>query len=198
MEHLEIRAAIVSASPGRVRLRLPRSSRGPRLVQRVRDGLANRPGIERVDANESTGSVVVHFDQQAISPDGLLELIHDAGVVIEELNPFDVTEVFRARTRSTVATRISTTADHFDRQLALATGQKVDLRLLFPLGLFAFAVRQIAVAGLGLNQVPGYVLLWYAFDSFWKLHRELPNGPTAPVEAAPTTPAGGAPESTGG
>jgi hypothetical protein len=25
--------------------------------------------------------------------------------------------------------------------------------------------------GLGLSQVPGYVLLWYTFDSFYKLHQ---------------------------
>ena len=26
-------------------------------------------------------------------------------------------------------------------------------------------------SGLGLGQVPGYVLLWYTFDSFYKLHQ---------------------------
>jgi hypothetical protein len=33
-------------------------------------------------------------------------------------------------------------------------------------------VWQLATRGLGMTEVPAYVLLWYAFDSFWKFHRQ--------------------------
>lgn len=45
------------------------------------------------------------------------------------------------------------------------------LKLLFPLALAGVGLRQWVTQGLGLAQVPAYVLLWYAFDSFWKFHR---------------------------
>src|SRR5205807_541067 len=65
--------------------------------------------------------------------------------------------------------------ERLDSDLARLTGRRIDLKLIFPAGLFALAIRQIATNGLGISQVPGYVLLWYAFDSFWKFHREPPH-----------------------
>jgi hypothetical protein len=46
----------------------------------------------------------------------------------------------------------------------------LDLRLLFPLGLSALAVRQILIRGWQIDEIPWYALAWYAFDSFSKLN----------------------------
>jgi hypothetical protein len=46
----------------------------------------------------------------------------------------------------------------------------VDLRFLFPLSLSLLALRQLLVKGWQLELIPWYVLAWYAFDSFIKLH----------------------------
>jgi len=58
-----------------------------------------------------------------------------------------------------------------DQRLSKATNGKFDIKLLVPTGLGLLALRQIAINGFGLGTVPGYVLLWYTFDSFYKLHQ---------------------------
>jgi hypothetical protein len=177
-EQRQARGTIVSKSPGRVRVRLHHQSRRPRLTQRIQEGLAGRPGIEDVDVNPRTGSVAVRYDRGALSFDDVCAIIDDLGVILESLDePPDLSDLAAHPGRSTVARDIAGAVDRIDKRLARATGRTVDLRLLFPVGLFALGVRQIFVEGLGLTQVPGYILLWYAFDAFWKLHRDIPNAP---------------------
>lgn len=184
VEQTQARGKIASMSPGRLRVRLHPEARKTRHLDHLHQRLSECAGVERVETNPRTGSVVVHYDHHAMTLNDALDLIHDCGVLFEPLiEPPSPEELALHRTRSTVASDISSSVDNLDRQIAHLTGRKVDLRLLFPAGLFALALRQIFVEGFGLNQVPGYVLLWYAFDSFWKLHRELPSA--RPAIAAP-------------
>lgn len=60
----------------------------------------------------------------------------------------------------------------FNQQLRQATQGMVDLRLLVPMGLGAIALRQLLLKGWQLEDIPWYVLAWYAFDSFFKLNQE--------------------------
>lgn len=52
------------------------------------------------------------------------------------------------------------------------TNGVADLRLLLPLGLSLLAIRQLINRGLQIEQIPWYILAWYAFDSFIKLNIE--------------------------
>jgi hypothetical protein len=72
---------------------------------------------------------------------------------------------------SASATGILDAVTDLDHRISELTGGKVDLKVLVPAGLGLMALRQVALNGLGLGQVPGYVLLWYTFDSFYKLHQ---------------------------
>ena len=45
-----------------------------------------------------------------------------------------------------------------DHRISRLTGGKLDLKLLVPVGLGLLAMRQVALNGFGLAQVPGYVL----------------------------------------
>lgn len=76
--------------------------------------------------------------------------------------------------QSTTATGVITALDDLNQRLSRATGGKLDLKLLFPLTLGALGLCQVLAEGLGLTEIPGYVLLWYAFDSFYKLHEQRP------------------------
>ncbi|WP_228054719.1 DUF5132 domain-containing protein [Gloeocapsopsis crepidinum] len=55
-------------------------------------------------------------------------------------------------------------------QVRQATNNMADLQLLLPLGLGAIALRQLLTKGLQIEEIPWYVLAWYAFDSFIKLN----------------------------
>ncbi len=59
-----------------------------------------------------------------------------------------------------------------DRRVAETSGGTADLRTLVPISFAVLAARQILSGQLG--SIPGYVLLWYAFDSFMKLRRSDP------------------------
>ncbi|MES1023619.1 DUF5132 domain-containing protein [Gloeocapsa sp. BRSZ] len=58
----------------------------------------------------------------------------------------------------------------FNAQVKEMTNGVADLRLLLPLGLSAIALRQLLTKGLQIEEIPWYVLAWYAFDSFTKLN----------------------------
>ncbi|MBK1988684.1 DUF5132 domain-containing protein [Sphaerospermopsis aphanizomenoides BCCUSP55] len=52
------------------------------------------------------------------------------------------------------------------------TGGAADLRVILPLGIALISVRQLFRKGLELDEMPWYVLAWYAFDIFTRLNYE--------------------------
>jgi Heavy metal associated domain 2 len=172
METTQAQATVASATPGRVRIRLQRTALSHQVAHRVKEHVGGQDGVTRVDANTVTGSVVVHYNREMITLDDVIDMFRDVGVIVGSIAGLEGVEELSPGTPA--SRRLIEAVDRLDRRLAHVTGHRVDLRLLFPASLFALGIRQVLVEGLGLSQVPGYVLLWYAFDSFWKLHRELP------------------------
>jgi len=195
MDTPDVRATLASATPGRVRVRLHRVARHPHLVRQVQERMQDRGGVTRVEANPSTGSVVVHYDQNALNGDDVLGLLQDCGVVFGALSEEpSIEDIFLGRTPA--SHHIVEAVGDLDRRLLRLTGHKLDLRLLFPASLFALGLRQAVVQGLGLADIPAYVLLWYAFDSFWKMNHESPRKTPAMAQAAEgSSPAGATDES---
>jgi hypothetical protein len=111
----------------------------------------------------------------------VLRALRDGGVLVEETARGVGLELPGGVGSSTTSARIVDTVTDLDRQLSLLTGRRVDLKLLFPLALGGVGLWRAARSGLGLAEVPAYVLLWYAFDSFWKFHRE----PARPAAGSP-------------
>jgi hypothetical protein len=107
-----------------------------------------------------------------------MNILRDLGVLVEE-----VVELPESGPGSSAtSTRIVNAVTDLDRQLSALTGRRVDLKLLFPLTLAGVGLWRAATSGLGLGEVPAYVLLWYAFDSFWKFHREPPQQTASPPD----------------
>jgi copper chaperone CopZ len=183
MDATEFQGMVASSIPGRVRIRLHPAARANGAVHRVKEHIAKQVGITRVAANPTTGSLVVHYDQSVTSLEDIIGVCADIGVIVGSFAGLDLDE---ASTTGTVTSRgIMEVVDRIDRRLSHATGRKVDLRLLFPAALFAVGLRQVIVEGFGLTRIPGYVLLWYAFDSFWKLH-QVPRRTDVSVEPSTT------------
>jgi len=130
--------------------------------------------VAAVSTNVRTGSLPLSFDHVGVSKTDLFGMLYDAGIVARDL--LDAEEIPEdlgedRQEHSTTATGLMDALTDLDSRLARLTGGRVDIKLLVPVGLGILAARQIATVGLGLGQVPGYVLLWYAFDSFYKLHQ---------------------------
>ncbi len=170
---------IVSHAPGRLRVRLHEEHRDPAALATIEQQLSGQAGITSVTTNARTGSVLVQYDHGTLSKDGVTAMLFDVGVVARELlGAEEVPEDLgrgdgerRVADHSSTATGLLDALTDLDYRLSQLTNGKVDFKLLVPLGLGALAVRQILTSGLGLGTMPGYVLLWYTFDSFYKLHQ---------------------------
>lgn len=168
-------ARVASHTTGRLRIRVHKDLR-PELMGKVHQHLEGKQGVHAVESNHDSGSVVIKYDPKHHTLDSLLDLIEDVGVLVSGIGEgggekkFETLDPTEPAGHSTTAQGIVGALDDLDRKLSAATGRKVDLKMLFPLGLAALAVRQLMRQGWGFSEVPAWVMLWYAFDAFHKLH----------------------------
>lgn len=156
----QIFTKIVSKTPGRLRLRVARKHRQPEEMQRIAHILEAQPNVSQVRTNISQGSIVIKHDDKDESWENLVGTLIDLGVIFGDI----------AEGKSDVAMDVSGAVVDLNKRVEQATNGAVDLRLLFPFGLSILAVRQLMKQGLQIEIIPWYVLAWYAFDSFIKLH----------------------------
>jgi hypothetical protein len=58
----------------------------------------------------------------------------------------------------------------FNDDVYKMTNGTADLRVILPLGLGFFAITQLIKQGFKFDDIPWYILAWFAFDSFIKLN----------------------------
>ena len=155
-----ISTRVVSSTPGRLRLRVAPSHRQSGEMQRIANALQANPHITQVRTNIQNGSIVINHDGENGSVDNVFASLRDLGIIFGDI----------ALGKSQAAAGVSNAVVDLNKQVQQATSNVVDLRVLFPLGLGIFSIRQLLVRGLQLETIPWYVLAWYAFDSFIKLH----------------------------
>ncbi|BAY18358.1 hypothetical protein NIES21_42040 [Anabaenopsis circularis NIES-21] len=168
-----ISTKIISDTPGRLRLRIAPSHRQTWEIQRIVKMLDAQPNIIQVNTNIQNGSIVIHHDRNDESWQNVLATLKDIGIIFA-----DVTNESHSDTAATIANAVYDLNDRVER----ATNNVVDLRLIFPLALGCLSVRQLLVRGLQLEIIPWYVLAWYAFDSFIKLHGTTKPQPSSAAE----------------
>jgi hypothetical protein len=151
---------------GRARLRVPRP-RTPAQVQRTAERVARSDRIRDVDANPTTGSLLVDFD-----PDDPLD------VIIEELRTLglEVESTMSAarpvRTQSRSAVVVKRVMGGANAKLHEMTAGNFDLRFAVPAIYLALALRNFSRGRGRLRDASWYQLVYWAFDSFFKLHEE--------------------------
>jgi copper chaperone CopZ len=190
-------AHVASQTPGRVRVRVHHPHRHPELLDNVREQLENTPGVDHVEVNPHSGSVLVHYDHHASSVDDILGALRDVGMIMGTVAGADELpengDSDDDTGHSTTAAGFVETINDLDQRLSHVTGRKVDLKLLVPVALGALGVQSAVRNGIGLSEVPAYILIWYAFDSFWKFHsrpsRASTDGASPEPADAPAPPA---------
>jgi hypothetical protein len=96
---------------------------------------------------------------------------------------------FSDQSPTETASELKNTVNELNRQIRWLTNDLLDLRLLMSAGLGAFALRQILVRGLRLDEIPWYAAAWYALDTFVKFHpdEEVPQaGQPSKMTTQPT------------
>ncbi|MDM9381958.1 hypothetical protein QUB80_14735 [Chlorogloeopsis sp. ULAP01] len=157
---------IVSNTPGRLRLRVAQPQRWATKMQHILKTLKAQPNISQVRMNLQNGSITIQHDDNENSLKNVVTTLQDLGVIFADITGFAET----TGGKSEVAAGVSDVVVDLNRRVKEATDGVVDLRFLFPLGLATLSIRQLIARGLQLEMIPWYVLAWYAFDSFIKLH----------------------------
>lgn len=155
-----ISTRVVSSTPGRLRVRVEPQHRSSGEMQRIADALSAQPNINQVQFNSESGSITINHDSNNTSLKNVFATLKDLGIIFAA-----VTEG-----NTEAAAQVASAANNLNNIVKQATNGTVDIRFLFPLGLSTLAVRQLIANGLEFETIPWYVLAWYAFDSFIKLH----------------------------
>ena len=165
-------------------MRLPASERTPQAMANLQQRLGAVPGVTRTEARTESGSIVVyHRDDYAVD-----DILAQAGLVSEGL-----LDAVPPRLRgeagaeaSKLAQGVSNWLSDMDGRLSRATDGWLDLKMAVPLGLLGTAAWRTLAEGLVWAELPPYVLLYYTFDAFMKLHYMGPH--PAIDSAAPVAP----------
>lgn len=158
---------IVSSTPNRTRLRVSPKRRNQQEMARIANTLKTHPDVQEVRTNIQTGSIVVHHAEKHSSLEDIKAALQDLGVILGSIA--DV-EVPLMNGKSAVASDITSAVKDLNQRVGQTTDGVVDLRFLVPLGLGTLAIHQLLRNGWQFETVPWYVLAWYSFDSFIKLH----------------------------
>lgn len=159
-QHKLVSSKVVSSTPGRLRLRVAHAYRKSGDMQRIATALEAAPHISQVRTNLENGSIVIHHDINDDSLENVIATLRDLGIIFGDI----------ALGKSEVAAGVSNAVVDLNKRVQHATNNVVDLRFLFPLSLGILSIRKLLSQGLQFDIIPWYVLAWYAFDSFIKLH----------------------------
>ncbi len=162
-------ARIVSSIPGRVRLKVSRRGGMLESMQRIADALTTRVEVSDVQLNPQTGSILIRYDPERSSLDDLRSGLRQQGIVINEVRPIG-TGANSGGGTSEASANLTRMLGNLNARVGRATNGLGNLRLFVPLGLGALTIRQIFRHGLKLDDLPWYVTVWYAYQSFITLN----------------------------
>ncbi|NJL62604.1 MAG: hypothetical protein HC903_13240 [Methylacidiphilales bacterium] len=152
-------AKIISDTPGRLRLRVAQRHRKLEQIQPLVNALQEHGNINQVRMNLDQGSITINHEGED-SWKNVMVTLKDLGIIFG-----DIVEV-----HTDAAIAVSNPVIDLNQRVKQATDGQLDIRVLFPFGLGCLAIRQLIIKGLQFDIIPWYVLAWYAFDSFIKLH----------------------------
>jgi hypothetical protein len=152
--HKRRRAHVAHHIPGRMRVKIAEGKNNPELLAKISQSLASLKGVQAVTPNPQTGSILLQYAPEAH------EDIHDHvhGVFDEHVPepPRPLGEIEHIADNLEREAEFLANHSHFarvvvdgakmlDREVKLATGNAVDLKVVIPLGLAAVAFVEIGI-----------------------------------------------------
>lgn len=145
-------ARVVHATTRRLRVRIPSKKGDSSYFSLIKESLGSCPGIETIEVNPLTGSVL---------------LIHDTDAA-KIANYAAGNELFRFRpwkgSRKTLFESVEEILGQVNRRLKRVTGGEFDIPSLFFVILLISGIHQVARGNLGAPA--WYTAFWYAFGIF--------------------------------
>jgi len=149
------KAHIAHKVPGRIRMKVHAAKSDPAILDAYQQAFSAVPGITQVKVKPETGSIVIHYDparEQEFEAHFHARMSHQALPVEPHAPPEDeISEMARrieaeAEFLAERSEFAKTTVDFFkkfDRELKLATGNTVDLKIVLAGGLAAYTFLEI-------------------------------------------------------
>lgn len=178
---------VAHAIPGRIRLKIDRLKGDANLARETGERVRSLPGVERVETNTRTGSLLVLYDERAPGWREHQRPLAETLAQLWSLRPDEVRRHLahpshrpqhaRALGPHHVTGFFSTLNEHVE---ALTGG--AGLTLLVPLALVLLGIRGLFAAERAAPR--WYDLLWFGFATFLMLNAAGVAGPKAAEEAA--------------
>jgi hypothetical protein len=178
--HRKHRARIEHKIRGRIRMKVPYGRAKPEILEVYRQTFTSIPGIRSVETNPETGSIVLHYDPtreaefdqhfgQACDQHLMMATSSPPENEIDDLaNQIEAEAEFLAA-NSKIAQETVDFFKAFDRELKLATGNNIDLKIVLAAGLAAYTFVGVG----GDAATPMWITLaLFALDHLVELHAD--------------------------
>jgi hypothetical protein len=169
---------VVHRLPHRTRIKMPPVHRTPGKMEKMGDRLRQIDGVHGVEVDHRTGSILLKHNEDPGIIESLMASLEEAGdlflsVMMEEEGPESELSFVSKFLKDSLGTA--------NANVSRSTRGFIDLRMLVPIGFLGTALWKMRKTEGFMFEVPPYVLLWYAWDSYMKLHHTQP-----PREIVPT------------
>jgi hypothetical protein len=195
---MKVKLQIAHQVPGRIRMKIPSAKGNPAMLEEIQKTFSLIPGIEQVVINPETGSVVLRYDadQHDDFHAGFTHRLneHHAGHghtnhhrppsnEIDALASKIADEAQFLAEHSDAAKAVVDFCKHWDREIKVATGNMMDLKMVLCVGLVGFMIFEVGAAA----ATPVWVTLTlFGLNHFIEMQAELAEaGQAAEGEAAP-------------
>ena len=164
-------ARVVSAVPGRIRVKVHSEKKSPEMMNAVKESMRSHEGIHDVSLNHNTGSITVRYDHHRHTKEGVMKFLEDFDTVFQFLGQeAEFTGAEDGSEDAFASAGFVEALNDLNRRIYGKTGIPVNLKLLMPLLFAGAGLWSISKRGLMIEAVPGWLFLWFAFDIFVKLH----------------------------
>lgn len=171
-------SGVAHHTPGRTRLKVPHTHRHPEHLDRVKVAIEEIEGVAKVHVNHRTGSITVHHDtNMAILEAIALALEKHSGELLSLL----AEEAPALGEIGLVAAGVGVVGSLFKGVLSKVTAGEAgseplkfsDLKTMIPAGFLAAGLYQALRTESIWKGITPLALLYWAFDSYWKLNVDL-------------------------
>jgi hypothetical protein len=184
-EALSTFGVIKSATHGRIRLQLRPEYRAPEVMASLKAQLEKDKRVDEVTINERTGSVIVKYIAEYPSHGHSLlwkavQEVELVGEIAFDLEPTEDEEEPGEKdggggTYGKLDQQVADLMYKIDGAIYRRTDGKIHVRgRVLPLTLAGLGVVQMAIYGIGLELIPGPLLIWLAHDIHVRFSKEPP------------------------
>lgn len=148
----KMKLQIAHQVPGRIRMKVPSLKTNSELAEQIKQTFSAIPGIEQVTINPTTGSVVLHYDQDRHHELRPHLHHHTDGHYMPPANEIDALaskieqEAKYLAEHSQTAKVVVDFFMDFDRQIKLASDNLIDLKIVLAAGIAGVTIFEVGAS----------------------------------------------------